>query len=204
MTGPGKFVVGLTGGIATGKSAVLREFRRLGAGTIDCDRLARDAVRPGKPAWLKIRRVFGGRAFSGRVLDRKAVARIVFRDPRKRKALERIIHPEVLREMRARISAAKGGVVVADIPLLFEAGWERFVDRTLLVRVPPAVQLDRLLRREGIGRGEARSILRAQWPMARKSRRADDRIDNSGPWAATRAQVRRIYRAYLTSQREVV
>ncbi len=136
-------IVGLTGGIATGKSTVSRRFAELGAEVIDADLIAREIVEPGEPALAEIRRQFGSGVIdeSGR-LDRAALAEIIFRDEKARKALEAIIHPRVRGRMRSRIERVKqegrAPVVICDIPLLFEtqAGLE-WVDRTLVVYAAP-------------------------------------------------------------------
>ena len=190
-----RFVLGLTGGIASGKSAALREFRRLGARTFDCDRIAREVVRPGRPAARAIRGAFGPGVFGkGGRLDRAALGNIVFRSAARRRKLESIVHPEVLSVLKKRIAAAGGGLIVVDVPLLFEAGWARFADKNAVVWAPRKAQIARLKRRNGVSEAQALRLLRAQWPLARKRKLADFVIDNGGSPAAARRQVRELVR----------
>ena len=195
-------IVGLTGGIATGKSTVSRRFAELGAEVIDADLIAREIVEPGEPALAEIQRRFGPGVIdaSGR-LDRAALAEIIFRDENARKALEAIIHPRVRGRMRSRIERVKqegrAPVVICDIPLLFEtqAGLE-WVDRTLVVYAPRQVQLQRLMARNGLTEAEAERRIEAQIPVAEKARRADYVIDNSGDLADTIKQVDQLWKEW--------
>ena len=189
-----KLVVGLTGGIGSGKSAVLAMFRRGGVKTFDSDKLAREAVRPGRPAARAIRRTFGASVFKKGRLDRKALARLVFQDAPARKKLEKIVHPEVVRALKRGIAGVGSGLVVADIPLLFEARLKGLADGVAVVWAPRGARLERLARR-GMPAGEARRRMAAQMPLERKRRLADWVIDNSGAPARTQAQVRVLARA---------
>ena len=186
-----KITIGLTGGIASGKSSILKEFRRRGAHVIDCDKIAREVVRPGTPGLAIIRKRFGPQILKkDGSLDRSALARAVFSDPAKRKALEAVIHPRVKREVLKRVKKIRRGVIVVDVPLLFEAKWQDDFDKTLAVWAPERTQVSRLMRRNGFSKGEARKRIRAQMPLAQKRRRADYVIDNSGREAGARAQVK--------------
>jgi dephospho-CoA kinase len=171
-------LVGLTGGVATGKSTVARMFARCGAVVIDADQLARKAVKPGKPAWREIVRTFGRRILNpDRTINRHALAAIVFHDKTKLRRLERIIHPRVAREQtRLTKQAARqdpNAVVIYDVPLLFEAGIDKRVEKTIVVTADRETQIARLKKRNGLTRAEALRRIKSQWPLSRKIRRAD-------------------------------
>lgn len=176
--------VGLTGNVASGKSTVARIWRSLGAPIIDADELARRAVEPGSPALAEIVHRWGPQVLgpSGD-LDRTVLRRIVFTDPAEREQLESIIHPAVaaLRDEAYRLHASRGEpVVVADIPLLFEAGLQDQFDVIVLVDAPETVRLERMVRDRGMDPEEARSVIRAQMPAELKRARADRVIENTG------------------------
>ncbi len=197
-----KLVIGLTGGIATGKSSVLLEFRKLGAKTIDCDRLAREAVKNGTPALHKIKNLFGPEVISNNGnLDRAALAQIIFSSSNKKKALEKIIHPVVKNAVRNRLNKIKRGVVVVDVPLLFEAGWQDLFDKTVMVWAPKRTQMERLLKRNSLTRSEALARISSQMPLHKKRLLADVVISNSGDFSHTRAQVRKFYKKRLATMR---
>jgi len=191
-------ILGVTGGIASGKSTVTEIFRSLGAAVVSADELAREAVRPGSEALRKLVERFGRQILlADGTLDRKALAARIFADPRQREDLNRITHPAVaaLAEERLGALAARGeGLIVYEAPLLFEAGAERRVDAVLVVRIDPLLQLSRLREREGIGEDEARARIAAQMPQEEKVARADYVIDNSGSADETEAQVRELFR----------
>lgn len=192
-----KVLIGLTGGVATGKSTVLKEFGSLGARIFDCDRIAREVVEPGQPALRRIREKFGGEVLQkDRSLNRPALAEIVFHDTAKRKALEDIVHPEVMKVLKKKIGGVRSGLVVADIPLLFEAGWDRFVNQKVVVWSTASQQVDRLTRQRRLSKEDALALIRSQWPTEEKKRRADFVIDNSGSRARARSQVRQLVRAF--------
>lgn len=177
-------VIGLTGGIATGKSSVARYFQDRGAMVIDADQLARAAVEPGSPCLEEVIAAFGEdlRASDGS-LDRKRLGSLVFSDSRKRRRLEGILHPEIKRLAEGRIaSAADAGhrVVFYMAPLLIEAGVTSRVDEVWVVTVRPEVQLERLMLRDGLSRDEALRIIGSQMPLAEKERHGRVVIDNSG------------------------
>ena len=185
--------VALTGGIATGKSYVLRRLATLGIPTIDADHLAREAVQPGTAGWQAVRDRFGEVVIGADgTLDRRRLAAIVFDDPAARVALERIIHPEVYRQIHAWFAseAARGApVAIADIPLLFETGHEREFDRVIVVACAPEVQLRRLMARDQRDEPEARRRIAAQMPIDEKSARADYVIRTDGSFEETDRQV---------------
>ncbi|HEY8417012.1 MAG TPA: dephospho-CoA kinase [Limnochordales bacterium] len=190
-------VIGLTGGIASGKSTVAAMFAELGAAVVSADEIAREVVEPGEPALEEIRTVFGPEVLlpDGR-LDRRRLGAIVFADPERRRRLEAILHPRIRARMRERIEAAAGAgrPVVAEIPLLFESPPSRaLVDVTVVVYVDREQQLARLVARDGLSPAEAEARLAAQLPLEEKARLADYVIDNRGGLEHTRAQVRRVW-----------
>ncbi len=171
-------LVGLTGGVATGKSTVAKMFKQCGAVVIDADELARDVVNPGKVAWREIVNTFGKTALDpDRTINRRALGTIVFRNHSKLRRLEQIIHPRVEREQArlTRQAARKdpNAVVIYDVPLLFEAGVDKRVDAIIVVTADRETQIARLKKRNGLSRAEAIRRIRSQMPLAKKIQRAD-------------------------------
>jgi dephospho-CoA kinase len=194
--------VGLTGGIATGKSFCLKRFARLGVPVIDADRIAREVVAPGSAALESIRARFGSSiiAADGN-LNRGALAGIVFTDRAARADLESIIHPEVYRRINDWFANQRPGTrfAIADIPLLFETGHEHDFDSVIVCACEPFEQLRRLMERDGLSEGDARARLAAQWPIAEKIARADHVIRTDGTYEATDTLVHDVFDA-LTSE----
>jgi dephospho-CoA kinase len=191
-------VVGLTGNIASGKSEVAGIMAGLGAQVIAADQLAREAVQPGTAALEAIVARWGDavRRPDGS-LDRAALRRIVFANSAERAALNAIVHPEVRRLRDAELARARqrgARVVVADIPLLFEAGLEGDVDRVVLVDAPESVRLDRLVRLRGLPEDEARRMMAAQLPSSDKRSRAHYVIDNDGTLGELRARTDEVWK----------
>jgi dephospho-CoA kinase len=191
-------LVGLTGGIATGKSTVAKMFKQFGAVVIDADDLAREVVEPGKPAWRAIVKLFGTTVLApNRTLDRHALGTIVFHNRGKLRQLERIIHPRVARLQRRLTRAAaennSKAVVIYDVPLLFETGIEKRFDKIVVVTATLETQLERLRRRNGLPRTVALQRIKSQKPLRQKVRRADYVIDGTLPLTALRRQVKRIH-----------
>ncbi len=186
-------VVGLTGGIASGKSTVSRMFEQAGIPVICSDELAREVVRPGSQGLAEIRRIFGNAVLDDEgKLDREAMARLVFQDRSKRNILESIIHPRVAEEQNKRLRTLERqghSIVVVDVPLLYETGWEQFVDLVVVVYAPRHVQEERLVNRDGMSVDDARSRLDAQMPIDEKRRLADRLVDNGNTLEHTRRQV---------------
>jgi dephospho-CoA kinase len=204
-TGPVK-VVGLTGGIATGKTTVARELRRHGAKVIEADRLSREILMPGSTAWKKVIAAFGeGIRKKDNSIDRQKLAGIVFASRVKRRVLERITHPAIFKRLREKLAAVKRskGPVVIDAPLLFETGLDREVDRTVVVWAPYAVQLERLCRRDGLEQNEAVRRIAAQWPLEKKKKLADHVIDNSVSPGGVKRQVNKLW-GDLTNNQKLV
>jgi len=177
-------LIGLTGGVATGKSTVAKMFQKCGATVIDADKLAREVVQPGKPAWHEIVRRFGKSVLnSDKTINRQTLGQIVFQNRTKRRQLERIIHPRVAREQArlTRQAARKDpkAVVIYDVPLLFEAGIDKRVDKTVVVTADQTTQLSRLRKRNGLSRSEALRRIRSQISLAKKRRWADYVLDGT-------------------------
>jgi len=193
-------LTGLTGGIATGKSTVSAMFAHLGARVIDADLLAREVVAPGQPAHAAIVKEFGPEVLQADgYLDRKRLGAIVFADAERRKRLEAITHPAI-RQRQARILSvfeeeAFEGVVIWDVALLFETGGDAAMDKIVVAYADEAIELERLMARDGIGEAAARARIQSQMPVAEKAKRAHYVIDNSGTRAATQAQVRQVFQA---------
>ena len=189
-------VVGLTGGIASGKSTVSAMFRELGAEVIDADEVARDVVEPGTAGLLELARRFPGVVDASGRLDRAALGRRVFADPAERRALEGILHPRIREEVARRMEVlARAGVTVVlyDAALLIENGLHRGMDGVVLVSVNESVQRSRLAARDGLEEAAITARLAAQLPLADKRSSATWVVDNGGTLDETRAQVRRIW-----------
>lgn len=195
-------LVGLTGGVATGKSTVSTMFRSLGCVVIDADRLAREVVEPGQPAYEEIVAAFGRGILQpdGRI-DRKALGAIVFVDPAARRRLESFTHPEIRARLAARLSqlASEGfaGIVVFDAPVMIESGAFRDMDRLVVVTADEPSQVVRQQTRDGLHADEARRRIRSQMPLAEKASLAHYVIDNSGDLAATEARVREVHQSLV-------
>ena len=190
--------VGLTGGIASGKSTVAQVFRELGAHVLDADRIAREVVPPGSPALARIARAFGGGMLRpDGTLDRAALGSVVFADEGKRRVLEGILHPLILDEIDRRIDDLERGdpqgVVVVEAALIFELGRQDEYDTLVVVWADERQQLHRMTQRDNLSLEEALRRLAAQMPLAEKRRRAPFVVDNSGDRAACRAGAERVY-----------
>ena len=177
--------IGLTGGIASGKSTVARWLEQQGLPVLDADVYAREALAPGSAGAAAVVERYGdavrakGSDPGSGVLDRGALGQIVFREPQERQWLEQLVHPLVRQRFNAELEAlAAQPTVVLVIPLLFEAGLETLCSEVWLVDCEPAQQLQRLMERDGLGEAAAQDRIQAQWPMERKRALADRVIDN--------------------------
>ena len=192
-------IIGLTGGIACGKSTVSTELRALGAAIVDADALAHELSQPHQPIYNAYVQYFGREIVTADgTLDRAAVARRVFADPPGRAEVEAIAHPIIRRAAEERLRAAREEskrAAVLDVPLLFEAGWDALADETWVVALPREEQLARLLARDtSMDAGEARARIAAQMPLAEKCARADVVIDNSGTVEEIREYIGKLWK----------
>ena len=192
-------VIGVTGGVGTGKSTVAKMLGDLGARVLDADAIAHESMRPGMLAWRRIVETFGEAVVHpDRTINRQQLARIVFDDPEARRRLEAIVHPQVIKEVKRRLHAwQKHGrhlVVALDVPLLLEAGLDALVDVVVVVRADPAVQRARLADGRGWSAAEIARRVNAQWSLAVKEERADAVVENSGRLSETRRQVTQLWK----------
>jgi dephospho-CoA kinase len=194
-----KLVVGLTGGIGSGKSAAAEEFARLGATVVDTDEIAHQLTQAGGAAIPQVERIFGRDAIGASgAMDRKAMRERVFADPAARKALEGLLHPLIREESQRRIAAAAGPYVVHVVPLLVESpDYRSRVDRVLVVDAPEAQRIARVRARSRLSEQEVRAIMGSQASNAERLAAADDVLDNSGTLDALRRQVAALHAKYL-------
>jgi dephospho-CoA kinase len=193
------YVVALTGGVASGKSAVARRFEALGVHVYDADVAAREVVAPREPALAEIEFVFGADVLNADgSLDRRAMRERVFADPEARRKLEGIIHPRVRAWLRRRVGMDRGPYCMLAIPLLAENREHyAWVDRVLLVDAPEALQIERLMQRDGMDREAAQRMLDAQSSRQQRLAIADDVIVNDGEEAALDARVAALHARYM-------
>ena len=192
-------IAGLTGGIATGKSTVSEILATAGAIVIDADQIARDLVKKEFPAWNKIVSHFGPNVLQPNgEINRSALGDIIFNDPDKKEILNRIVHPYVRKEQDMQLEKIKknqpDAVVILDVPLLVEAGWDKGLSEVIVVYAPEHIQLKRLIQRDRLSEAEALSRIRSQMPIEEKKTRASIVIDNSGTKAMTRKSTVKVYR----------
>lgn len=190
--------VGLTGGIASGKSTVAQMFVARGAYLIDFDKLAHEVQEPGKKAWQEIIKYFGeGILTSDDLIDRNRLAQIVFTDKKKLEALNNIVHPLVYELWQERLGEIKKhekhAIVLSDVPLLFEGKMKDLFDLTLLILILPEEQIIRLMARNGLSRDDAQLRLKNQMPIADKIGLADIVIDNQSDLSQTEKKVVEIW-----------
>lgn len=192
------FRVALTGGIASGKSAVADFFAKLGVPVLDTDQIARDVVEPASPTLARLVETFGDEILdSTGKLNRQAMRDRVFSNPEERARLEAIMHPAIRAELARRSTEAGGPYQIHVIPLLTETSRAGDYDRVLVVDCPESLQLERLMRRDAIPKPEAIAMVKAQVDRATRLKAAHDIIDNSGTTDATRRQVDALHRRYL-------
>jgi dephospho-CoA kinase len=197
-------VLGITGGIGSGKSTVLRMLADLGAQTVSADDVAREVLTRGTPACLEVVRRFGEAILAANgEIDRPALARLIFDDSRARQALDDITHPEIIRRIKDLIDRFRSGtpegkgVLAVEIPLLIECGMEGMVDEVLLVAAEQDTQVGRLTSRSGITPEQAVSRIEAQMPLAQKVDRADCVIWNDGTLESLENSVRNVWEQIL-------
>ncbi len=207
-------IVGLTGGISSGKSTVLRIFRKFGSRTIAADEIAHQLTRPGTKALREIVKKFGeGILNRDRTLNRRKLADTIFQNREKRKTLNAITHPKIIAEIERKIGqfekwtkrselrgrGRKKNILVVDIPLLFEAKLEYLVDKIILVYVPQRVQIERLRRDDNLTVRQARARLDAQIPIYKKKKHAHYIINGNLDSASLQRQVKSVWKELLSS-----
>ena len=188
------YVVGLTGGIASGKTSVAKALREKGIPVLDADAISRSVTAPGGEALPDIRKAFGDDVFDGDVLNRRSLGDVVFSDPDKREMLENIIHPLVIGKMKRLTQQAGADIVFWDVPLLYETGMDKDCGEVWCVHVSAQEQVRRVIRRDGLSREQAQARIASQMPVAEKKARAQHLIDTSGSFRATRRRVRGLMR----------
>jgi dephospho-CoA kinase len=193
------FVVGITGGIGSGKSAAAADFAALGATVVDTDVIAHELTAKGGAAMPGVEKLFGPEAVSGDgSMNRSKVRERVFADPAAKRKLEALLHPMIREESARRIAAATGPYVVHVVPLLIESpDYRKRVDRVLVVDCPEETQVARVRARAGLSENEVRAIMRTQATRAERVAAADDVIDNGGSREALRKQVGALHQKYL-------
>ena len=191
------YIIGLTGSLGSGKSTVARMFAVFGAQIIDADKIAHQQMQPGTRCFRLIVKMFGKDILTSGRINRKKVAAQVFRDPKKLRKLERIIHPAVRKIILLKIKQYKrdkrNKAVVIDVPLLFEAKLNNYVDRSIVVKANKTVQIARAVKLLGITKAEAQRRIKAQMPLRQKIRLADMIIDNNATLTQTQKQVKQIW-----------
>lgn len=192
------FVVGLTGGFGVGKSSVAQLFKNLGADVIDADKIAHDAMKKGSPVFDPIIELFEEALHpAGKKMDREKVAEIVFNDPKRRKELEAVIHPYVYKKIQEKIEASQSRVVLVEVPLLFEAGFETLCDKVLTVTCNSSIKLKRL-KRKRFPEQEVRARERAQMSESMKAQKADFVLDNSKSIYQTQREIERLWAKFVS------
>ena len=190
--------IGLTGGIASGKTTVAQRFQELGVPVVDADESARRVVMPGTPGLEQISRRFGAEVLTATgELDRRALRNVVFADSSLRRELESILHPLIRADMEQKAAAAYGPYLIMAIPLLIEGPDPKRVDRVLVVDVPEDVQLQRVMSRDGGELSQARAILAAQVSRESRIKAADDVLLNEGSVSELRQAVDALHERYL-------
>ncbi len=196
------WILGLTGGIGSGKSAVVEQFGRLGVHWVDADHAARWVVEPGKPALARIAEHFGDGVLTPTgELDRAVLRARVFENAGERKWLEQLLHPLIRQEIAEHLSRAQSPYAILVSPLLIEAGQYRQADRVLVVDAPESLQLQRAMRRDQASEAQIRAILKAQASREERLRHADDVLVNDRDRAWLEAEVERLHDFYLTLRR---
>lgn len=188
------YVVGLTGGIASGKTSVANALRDMGMKVLDADAISRSVTAPGGEALADIRKAFGDSVFDGEILNRRALGDVVFRDEQKRRQLEEIIHPLVIGKMKRLTEEANADIVFWDVPLLYETGMDKDCGEVWCVHVPADEQVRRVMRRDHMTRTQAMDRIGSQMPVREKKERAQHLINTSGSFRATRRRVRGLMR----------
>ncbi len=192
------WILGLAGGIGSGKTAATDHFQRLGITVVDADVAARTVVEPGQPALAAIAARFGDDVIDAEGRLRRPVLReIVFSDPEQRRALEAITHPAIRDELTRQLAAASSPYAILASPLLWESGQVGLVSRTLLIDAPEALQMERASTRDGVSREQIAAIMKAQWSRQQRLDHAHDVLVNDGSLEQLQAGVEELHARYL-------
>ena len=198
-------IIGLTGGIVSGKSTVASMFKDLGAKIVDADKLGHSVILPNKPAWKKIIKIFGKDILQNDLtIDRKKLGKIVFTNQTLLKKLNEITHPEITKMIKKEIDSAKNNthnqekVLIIDAALIYEAKIDRFMDKIIVVYIDKDEQIKRLIKRNNLSKDEALQRVRSQIPMEEKAKIADYVIDNSSSLDKTKEQVEKIWQELMS------
>jgi dephospho-CoA kinase len=192
------FVVGVTGGIGSGKTAVTNAFAALGIDIIDADIAARVVVEPGTPALAEIARHFGNNILQANgALDRAALRRVIFSDPAAKQWLEQLLHPLIGAEIRRRITTATSSYAILVSPLLIEGDQHKLCHRILVVDVPEELQLQRTIQRDNNDAEQVKRIIASQASRSQRLARADDVIENTGTLEQLQDRVAKLHQTYL-------
>jgi|SRR5690554_1762694 len=194
-------VIGLTGGIGSGKTTVSNEFAALGIKVVDADVIAREVVAPGEPLLSVLAQTFGTDILvndgeNKGALNRAALRHIVFADDEKKKLLNSIMHPAIRERLLTHLEAAKSSYVILSAPLLFENQLDQYCHRVLVIDVPEATQIERTKQRDGVSDKQIKAILNSQWSREQRLAKADDVLDNSLPIATLASRVAVLHQAY--------
>jgi dephospho-CoA kinase len=193
-----KLIVGLTGGFGVGKSSVAQRFKNLGAEVIDADQIAHDATKKGSPVFDPIIELFEEALHpGGKKMDREKIAEIVFNDTKKREELEAVIHPYVYEKIKERIEASERRVILVEVPLLFEAGFETLCDKVVVVTCNSAVKMKRLICKK-FTEQEVRARERAQMAESLKAQKGNFVIDNSKSIYQTQREIERLWYKFVS------
>ena len=188
------YVIGLTGGIACGKTHIAATLQDMGAKVLDADAISRSVTAPGGEALPMVRTVFGDGVFDGEVLNRRRLGDVVFKDEAARRQLEEIIHPLVIGKMQRLTAESDMPIVVWDVPLLYETGMDKACDEVWCAYVSENEQVRRVMRRDGLTREQALDRIASQWPLREKKARAQHVINTAGNYRETRRRVRGLMR----------
>jgi dephospho-CoA kinase len=197
------YVVGITGGIGSGKSTVVRHFSDLGVPVLDTDQVARDVVAPGSAVLDEIKAYFGpGALNSDGSLNRAYLRQTIFTDDQARQQLESLLHPLIRQQCKQWLAQQQANYAILVIPLLFEKGWEPLCDRILVVDVDEATQIERVMTRDGLNEAQVKEIMATQVSRQTRCARANDIINNESAAAELQLQVARLHQQYLDLARE--
>lgn len=194
------YVVGVTGGIGSGKSAATAEFEKLSITVVDADVVARQVVMPGTPCLQAIAEHFGNQLLTeGGELNRKALRQRVFSNPREKEWLNKLLHPAIRQELISQLEQADSPYVILSAPLLLENGLEKYCQRVLVVDVPESLQISRTIQRDDSPKKEVEAIMKAQLSRSERLKKANDVLNNDGSLEQLKQQVLQLHQRYLAA-----